>query len=174
MKMKSILLYAFSLVSMNIMAQPDIEDIVIRNAEDAHDELETVEECADWILTSSYNPNDPTWDQMSGFILNWARHTNEFPIRMRTELTGFMKKNPVLMSVYLAGWIRFAIHHPEARGNELNCTDAALTSCVQFYSTHKEQLKTDPTLDQLVDVSDQGELILWISKELRELDSRSR
>lgn len=170
--MKKILLFLSLSTTVSLQAQPDIEDVVIRNAEDAHDELETVEECADWILSATYNPADATWDQMSGFILNWARHTDEFPIRMRTELTGFMRKNPVLMSVYLSGWVQFAMDHPEARGNEVNCTDAALSACVQFYSTHKEHLKTDASMDELVEVAELGELILWVSQQLRELDSR--
>lgn len=157
-------------LASGLSAQPDVSEVRIRSAEDAAEHNSKARQSAQWVLESAEAIASEEWDEISLFILNWSRFTTEYPIRMRTELTQFMKANPSLTTVYLAGWIQFAMSYPDQADSESACTTAALEACAQFYGRNSASMKRNEAMLSIVRKDMEGSLGAWVASELNRLN----
>lgn len=168
--MRFTLIVGLVLGSILSIAQPDLEDVRIRSNEDASSHEDDALESAEWVLQTDDVLDSEQWSEVSNFILNWSRFTDVYPIRMRTELTQFMKKTPELTTVYLAGWIQFAMNNKDESDSEAACTTAALEACAQFYGKNAMRLGKNDEMLAIVRKDMEGSLKDWVAGELARLN----
>lgn len=161
------LLSIFLLFSTLYLQAQDLiaaKDIQLKSEQDFKNFEGEVLKYVDWLATHSLN--DPQRADVNAALLTWISDTPTLTISLSSYIMDYTKKNPDFLMLFMAGWSKFVIHHPDAKADALKCNLAGIQAILDFYPKGKDYgIRKDKRIVKLLKVQSNNQLEKYI-KEL--------
>ena len=118
----------------------------------------------DYLENTPVNTNRKQRMEAAKFLLEWTTGSPDVTIALSQSILVFTDRNPDLQTVFIAGWTRYAIQHPEDK-SDVKGNVAGLKSVIKVYKMGNG-MKDDDKVNKLVKVNDKGELEKWVKEQL--------
>jgi hypothetical protein len=120
--------------------------------------------CADFLESAPLDENQDFRKQVNAFFLRWLTGTAHVNVSVQPYVTDLAENNKDFLMVYLSGWARFVLLHPEIK-TELDFHVAGVRSVLKAYKQCKGAEQED-LLDELIGLDKEGKLRDWIADKL--------
>jgi hypothetical protein len=122
--------------------------------------------CITWLESTPFDVQDKKRRKACDFLLKWLDGN---PVVKKFEPSGDMQvfndKNPELLVIFMGGWARYCLEHPESADNTLQTNMAGILSVIKVYKLSKGNgIKKDKNIETLVKLWEKGDLEAWVKK----------
>jgi len=119
----------------------------------------------DWLNYNYIDENHDLRNEKSHFVLMWMTGSPTVSIQIDDRVVTFRKAHPSVMLAYMMGWTKYSLEHNHSN-DTLECTYAAVTNAVNFYSRNRQYLKKNKELDKYKEMADNNTLYRHIADVL--------
>lgn len=134
---------------------------VLDKAEDySKYENEIIQAC-NWVISTPINEQAEKRKEVNGFILKWLTGCPYLSLEIKTEIMNFMKPNPDLLMIFMAGWTRYSLETKDFN-NKVNGNLKGIESVIEFYLKNKGDLKRDKNVEKYIEMKESGSLEEYI------------
>ena len=120
-------------------------------------------EIADWLESTPLDRHERKRTEAQAFLFEWISGSPDVTITLRMHYLNLSKKNPQLLFVFMGGWTRYAIEHPED-SNEVAAAVAGIECVIRCYQL--EGSKKDGKVNKVVKMKEEGSLHDWVERHL--------
>ena len=99
-----------------IMNLDDAAKIEFKSPKDYDNFEDQILEFIDWLNRQPLN--HPDRKKVNALIFKWAEGTSNVTISIMPFILDYADKNPGFLTLYISGWIKFALNNPEKKDNE--------------------------------------------------------
>lgn len=99
------------------------------------------------------------------FVQAWAENNPNVKIELNPKIVTFTEANPELNAVFITGWAKYALTHPEDQSVEKGCV-AGLKAVCKYYET-EVNLNKDKQVEALVKMNNKNELRKWVKEQMK-------
>ncbi|MEM6967545.1 MAG: hypothetical protein AAF573_22465 [Bacteroidota bacterium] len=143
----------------------DVEKIEFQNKGDYDKFEDKILKYIDWLETHSLNHEDRRGVNI--LMFKWVEGTSSVMVTMYPFVMDYVKKNPDFMTLYLAGWTKYSLNHPDDK-DELSSSLAAVNTLLDYYKKGATfGVKKDKKLEKLLKKRASGKLEKYIAKRIR-------
>lgn len=119
--------------------------------------------CADWLINSPFDPEKTDKrNAATKFMLEWLGGNAHIYVQFYPGLTDFQYTAHNLISVYIAGWTRYALENKDY--NRVKCATAATYSVIDFYERNKKDIGKNKNVEALIKKKAKGKLDEYIAE----------
>lgn len=166
---RSLFVLALLCVSIHFVGAQEFEvpkDYKFKKKEDYVRYEKEIISCINWLESIPFDLQDKKRKKASQFLLDWL---NDNPVVKKCEpaddLQVFMEKNPELLIIFMGGFAKYCLEHPENAEDKLQTSMAGMLSVIKVYKLSKGNgLKKDKNVDNLVKMWEKGDLEEWVKK----------
>lgn len=162
------LLSAFLLFTISSTYAQDLiaaKDIHLNSEQDFKDFEGEVLKYIDWLATHSLD--DLQRADVNAALLIWISDTPTLTISLNSYVMDYTKKNPDFLMLFMAGWSKFVINHPEAKSDPLKCNLAGVQAILDYYPKGKKfGIKKDKKIAKLLKIQANNNLEKFIKDQL--------
>ena len=144
--------------------------------------LETEEECIEqesnilaainWLNNNPMNvENVKQWESVYKFLWEWAGNVPYLSITFGNTAEPAFKGNAEIGIIYVGGYVQYALTTREF-DNKNEQIIAGIEAIVDYYTTHRKELKKNSTLEKFVKLQKEEKLREYILKNERKNASR--
>ncbi|RTQ48920.1 hypothetical protein EJV47_15110 [Hymenobacter gummosus] len=117
-----------------------------------------------WLETVPGNAEAVKRQQTNQFLLMWIQGAPNVSVGLQQYVTELCKSNPTLLGLFLGGWARYSLQHPEDK-TQLAPNLAAVQTMLNAYQ--KGGWEKDKNLDNLLALQNKGQLEAWVAKQIK-------
>jgi hypothetical protein len=119
-------------------------------------EKEIIKAC-DWVTTTPINEQTDKRKEVNTFLMQWLTGCPYVSLEIKTEIMNFMKPNPELLMIFMAGWTKYSLVSKEFN-NKVNGNLSGVEAVIEFYRKNKDYLKKDKNVEKYIDMKEKGTL----------------
>lgn len=116
-----------------------------------------------WLETTPINKEPDKRREATRFLFQWISGAPDVSVQMQKYVADLTAQEPELLLLFMGGWARYQIQHPEVKDPVLLNTEAIKTLLNGY---QKGGIKRNQQLDKLLDMNAKGTLSDWIKKQL--------
>lgn len=117
-----------------------------------------------WLEATPGNAEAAKRQQTNVFLLNWIQGAPNVSVGLQEYVTDLCKPNPTLLGLFLGGWARYSLQHPDDK-TALAPNVAAVQTMLKAYQ--KGGWAKDKNLEKLLELQSKGQLEAWIAKQIK-------
>ena len=118
----------------------------------------------DWLETQPLDHKDRMG--VNVLIFKWVEGTSNVTVSLYPFVMDCVKKNPDFMTLYLAGWTKYALKNPD-EDNNLNLSVAAINTILDYYEKGKTYgVRKDKRVEKLLKKRQNGKLDKYIARQI--------
>jgi hypothetical protein len=123
-------------------------------------EKEIIQAC-NWIITTPINDQTSKRKEVNTFIMKWISGCPYVTLEIKTEIVNFMKPNPDLLMIFIAGWTKNSLESKDYK-NKVNGNLSGIEAVIDFYLKNKDNLKKDDNVEKYIEMKEKGTLEEYI------------
>jgi hypothetical protein len=120
---------------------------------------------AEWLSGHALDAEPALRRKLNQFVLNWVNGSPTVNVELNPTIFDFEKKNPGLLSVFMAGCARYVLQNNYSKDMRAK-HKAALGDVVKAYRL-TTNANRDKKMEKLMKAMDEGELDQWLSANLK-------
>lgn len=120
-------------------------------------------EAAGWLETTPLDKEPEKRQQVNTFVFQWLSGSPEVSVELQEYVSLFSDKNPQLLLVFLGGWARCQLQHPDEADKKKFHT-AGIESVLKAYE--QGGARKDKNVEKLLKCRDKGKLDNWVKKKV--------
>ncbi|HVS98197.1 MAG TPA: hypothetical protein VHE54_16995 [Puia sp.] len=117
-----------------------------------------------FLETTPIDKQGDEWRAQAKLLTDWLTNAPEVTIDINARTTPFIKKNPELLFVFMAGWTRYVLQNGYSK-DPVQGNVAGIRSAIKVYKA-ANGLKKDKEMDRLIKVDENGGLEAWVVEQL--------
>ncbi|TGD82518.1 hypothetical protein [Hymenobacter wooponensis] len=165
---KSTLVLAFALFASApaVLAQSAYKVPVgytLQRPEDYADYNKEVVATVDWLEKTPSNKETEKRREATRFLFQWVSGTPDASVQLQKYVADLTAQEPDLLLLFMGGWARYQIQHPEVKDPVILNTEGIKT-VLKGYQTGGT--KRNKQLDSLLELNAKGTLADWVKKQL--------
>jgi hypothetical protein len=118
---------------------------------------------ANWLEQTPLDQKEERKIQQS-LLIAWITNSPTVTIELNEKMVPFIKKNDVLLIMFMAGWTRYSLQNNYAK-DPVQCNLAGIKTAMKVYKKGIA-VKKDKEMEKLIALDDKGELEQWIKDTL--------
>lgn len=116
-----------------------------------------------WLETTPINKEVEKRREATRFLFQWISGAPDVSVQMQKYVADLTAQEPELLLLFMGGWARYQIQHPEVKDPVVLNTEA-LKTVLKGYKLGG--VKSNKQLDMLSGLNAKGTLIDWVRKQL--------
>ncbi|QJX48015.1 hypothetical protein HMJ29_14135 [Hymenobacter taeanensis] len=165
---KFTLLLAFALLSAApaVLAQSAYKvptNYTLQRPEDYAEYNKEVVATVDWLEKTPSSKEPEKRREANRFLFQWISGTPDVSVQMQKYVADLTAQDPDLLLLFMGGWARYQIQHPEVKDPVVLNTEGIKTVLKAYQSGGNKRNKH---LDSLVELNAKGTLADWVRKQL--------
>ncbi len=117
----------------------------------------------EWLETTPVTEQDAKRKEQYGLLLTWLSKSPTVTVSVYDKATPFLKKNPELLFMFMAGYAKYALANDYAKDAVKGSTEG-IRSSIKLYQLGG--MKKDKYMKKLIELEANGKLESWVAKEL--------
>lgn len=117
-----------------------------------------------WLEATPGNAEASKRQQTNQFLLMWIQGAPNVSVGLQPYVTDLCKPNPTMLGLFLGGWARYSLQHPEDK-TQLAPNLAAVQTMLKAYE--QGGWAKDKKLDNLLELQKKGQLEAWVGKQIK-------
>ena len=167
--LRQIFVLAFLLVSFQFVFAQEFEvpkGYKFKKKEDYIRYEKDIISCINWLESTPFDLSDKKRKKAAQFLLDWLNDNPKIKkFEPSAEMQVFNDKNEELLVIFMGGWAKFCLEHPEQADDKLQTNMAGMLSVIKVYKLSKGNgLKKDKDIETLIKMWEKGELEDWVKK----------
>ncbi len=159
------------LLSVQIANAQEFEvpkNYILTKKEDYKKYEQDILKCIEWLENTPFDSHHYKRKEAYKFLLTWLTGCPYVTIEIDGKiLKKFTKKNPELLMIFMGGWAKYSIEHPDDK-DLVNGNMAGIKSVIKVYKQNKGKgLKEDKKIEKIIKLENKGELKNWVRKQLK-------
>ncbi|TGE08411.1 hypothetical protein [Hymenobacter fodinae] len=135
----------------------------LQRPEDYADYSKEVVATVDWLEKTPSTQETEKRKEANRFLFQWISGTPDVSVQMQKYVADLTAQDPDLLLLFMGGWARYQIQHPEIKDPVVLNTEGIKT-VLKAYQTNGT--KRNKHLDSLVELNAKGTLTAWVKKQL--------
>lgn len=120
-------------------------------------------EAISWLENTPLNKEEEKRREISTFVLKWITGSPNVSIEFNNYVTDLSAKNPELLVIFLAGWTKYALQHPEEK-DIVKLNAEGVQAMLRVY--RKGGAVKDKKLEKLLDILEKQGLEQWVKRKI--------
>lgn len=122
--------------------------------------------CATWLETAPVKGEKKKLKAANRFLMQWLTGSPSVTIELNSKIINFTETNPELLSVFMAGWAKYALEN-KGEYNEVLANIAGIKSAVKAYDTNLNKgMKADELMEKYKELLQYNQIAKWVSHHL--------
>jgi hypothetical protein len=121
-------------------------------------------ESVNWLEATSPTKETEQRQSTNQFLMQWMTGTPAVSVQLQEYTAEITAKDPNLLMLFLGGWSRYQLQHPEAKDAVLLNTEAVKT-VLKGYQTGG--YKRNKKIESLITLNDKGTLADWVKAQMK-------
>ena len=122
--------------------------------------------CVDWLENTPVNKQREKRKEASRFLFMWVSGSPNVEITLSQKIPGFTK-NPDLVMIFLGGWTRFDLEHPDQSKDEVAGNLAGIKNVIKVYQENLGKgIRKDRDVQKMIKLEKKGKLEEWVRKRV--------
>ena len=142
------------------------EDYTLKEVSDFTKYEKDVIDCVTWLENTPVDEQKSKRSEANKFLIQWASGSPNITISINSNIVNFSDKNPVLLVIFMGGWVKYALENPDYKDDEVKCNLAGLRSVIKVYEKGNG-MKKDRNVEKLIKLEKKGKLEEWVKQHLK-------
>lgn len=117
-----------------------------------------------YLETTPIDKQGDEWRAQAAILTAWLTNAPQVTIDLNAKTTPFIKKNPELLMIFMAGWTRYVLQNGYSK-DPIQGNVAGIKSAIKVYKAGNG-LKKDKEMDKLIKLEESGGLEAWVVTQL--------
>ena len=160
---KLLLITLFTVLAAGLNAQSCHvpKNYVLKKAKDYKKYEKDVVSCFDWFMSTPRNTQKTKQKKVKVFLMEWISGSPKVSVEIHPDIVNFIKKNPDLLIVFMAGWTKYSIQNKDY-DNKVAGNMAGVESVIEYYQKNIKYLKKDRHVEKYIKMKKEGKLKSFI------------
>lgn len=158
------LFFNFEIGFSQELAFNDIQKIEFQEKGDYDNFENQILKYIDWLETKPLDHKNRMG--VNVLIFKWVEGSSNVTVALYPYVMSCVKKNPDFMTLYLAGWTKYSLNHPD-NDDELAPSLAAVNTFLDYYEKGEAfGVKKDKRVEKLLKKRENGKLEKYIARQI--------